>query len=68
MERTSLLQPLRPLAEPHAVGVIGLGQMGRPMSANLVRRGFATSGYDVNETALAAAAATGACAATGGAA
>lgn len=59
MKRTSPLQPLRPLAEPPTVGVIGLGQMGRPMSANLVRRGFATSGYDVNETALAAAAATG---------
>ncbi len=28
------------------VGVVGLGRMGRPMAANLVRAGFRTIGYD----------------------
>jgi len=33
------------------VGVIGLGRMGRPMAANLVRRGFETFGFDVDPAA-----------------
>jgi len=31
------------------VGVIGLGEMGLPMAANLRRRGFAVRGYDTRE-------------------
>ncbi len=50
---------LPPQADSIAVGVIGLGQMGRPMAANLVRRGFATSGFDVNASSLEAAVAAG---------
>ena len=30
------------------VGVVGLGRMGRPMAANLIRAGFPTVGYDVD--------------------
>ncbi len=42
------------------VGFIGLGNMGRPMAANLVRAGFETIGYDANPRAAEAfAAATG---------
>ena len=35
--------------------MIGLGQMGRPMAANLVKRGFRTLGVDVSAAAVAAA-------------
>jgi 3-hydroxyisobutyrate dehydrogenase-like beta-hydroxyacid dehydrogenase len=42
-----------------AVGVIGLGQMGLPMAANLVRRGFATTGFDIAPAATAAARSVG---------
>lgn len=41
------------------VGVIGLGQMGKPMAANLVKRGFRTLGCDVSAASLAAAAELG---------
>ena len=30
------------------VGVVGLGRMGRPMAANLVRAGFPTVGFDLD--------------------
>ena len=43
-----------PASVPHAVGVIGLGRMGRPMAENLARKGFATFAYDVNATAMGA--------------
>ena len=36
------------------VGVVGLGNMGRPMAANLVRAGFRTTGYDIDEAVTAA--------------
>jgi 3-hydroxyisobutyrate dehydrogenase len=36
---------------PASVGVIGLGNMGVPMSACLVRAGFKVSGFDQSETA-----------------
>jgi 2-hydroxy-3-oxopropionate reductase len=42
-----------------SVGVIGLGRMGRPMAANLVRRGFETLGFDVQPAATEAARAAG---------
>jgi putative dehydrogenase len=42
------------------VGMLGLGQMGGPMAANLVRRGFQVSAYDPREEALRAAAQRGA--------
>lgn len=35
------------------IAFIGLGAMGRPMARNLVRRGFAVTGYDLNAAALA---------------
>jgi L-threonate 2-dehydrogenase len=44
---------------PRAVGWIGLGEMGVPMSVNLVRAGHAVTGYDLNPDALAAAAGGG---------
>lgn len=36
------------------VGVIGLGAMGLPMARNLLARGFAVQGYDLNPVALEA--------------
>jgi 3-hydroxyisobutyrate dehydrogenase-like beta-hydroxyacid dehydrogenase len=44
---------------PRAVGWIGLGEMGVPMSVNLVRAGHVVIGYDLNPDALAAAAGGG---------
>lgn len=41
------------------VGWIGLGNMGGPMTANLVKAGHDVRGFDLNPQALAAAAATG---------
>jgi 3-hydroxyisobutyrate dehydrogenase len=42
------------------IGFIGVGTMGRPMLANLVKKGFAVTAYDVVPAALEAAAAAGA--------
>lgn len=42
------------------VGVVGVGQMGRPMVANLVEEAFDVVAYDPNEEAMAAAAHAGA--------
>jgi L-threonate 2-dehydrogenase len=42
------------------VGVLGLGQMGGPMAANLVKRGFKVAAYDPKRDALTAAADRGA--------
>jgi L-threonate 2-dehydrogenase len=42
-----------------AVGFVGLGAMGLPMAVNLVRRGFAVTGYDLKPAALDALAAAG---------
>lgn len=36
------------------IGFIGLGRMGRPMAANLQRKGFALSVYDINPAAVGA--------------
>lgn len=36
------------------IGFIGLGMMGLPMSANLLRAGYEVAGFDVSEDALAA--------------
>lgn len=40
-----------PVNPPASVGVIGLGNMGLPMSACLVRAGFKVSGFDQSEAA-----------------
>jgi 3-hydroxyisobutyrate dehydrogenase len=42
------------------IGFIGLGNMGSGMAANLVKAGHAVRAFDVSETALSRAAATGA--------
>lgn len=41
------------------IGFIGLGRMGLPMAANLVRAGFRVVGFDMSEAACAAFAGTG---------
>ena len=41
------------------VGFIGLGNMGGPMAANLVKAGHAVTGYDLNPAALDALAKAG---------
>ena len=41
------------------IGFIGLGNMGRPMAANLVRAGHAVQGYYLFETARNASATDG---------
>ena len=38
-----------------AIAFIGLGNMGGPMAANLVRAGHALTGYDLSAAALEAA-------------
>ena len=40
------------------IGFIGLGNMGAPMAANLVKAGHTVTGYDVNPAGVAAHAAT----------
>ena len=42
-----------------AIGFIGLGNMGAPMAANLVKAGHQVTGYDIVPSALAAFAAAG---------
>src|ERR1700761_3113703 len=42
-----------------AIGFIGLGNMGAPMAANLVKAGHRVTGFDVNANAVQALAATG---------
>jgi 3-hydroxyisobutyrate dehydrogenase len=41
------------------IGFIGLGNMGAPMAANLLKAGHAVTGYDLNPAALATLAAAG---------
>jgi 3-hydroxyisobutyrate dehydrogenase len=41
------------------IGFIGLGNMGAPMAANLVKAGHAVTGYDINVNAVQALAAAG---------
>ena len=36
------------------VGVVGLGAMGAPMTANLIDAGFAVIGYDIDDARLLA--------------
>ena len=50
------------------IGFIGLGNMGAPMAANLVKAGHDVTGYDLNPAALQALAAAGGTAATSAAA
>ena len=45
------------------IGFIGVGTMGLPMAANLVKKGFAVTAYDTNQAAVTAAATAGATAA-----
>lgn len=45
------------------IGFVGLGSMGLPMAANLVRAGFAVTGYDLRPEAGAKLAAAGGAAA-----
>src|SRR5262245_51804556 len=42
------------------VGFIGLGNMGRPMAANLCRKGFTPLVFDIDESRIAALEAIGA--------
>ncbi|NEX64720.1 L-threonate dehydrogenase [Noviherbaspirillum galbum] len=42
----------QPLSPPAAVGVIGLGSMGRGVAQSLVNAGFTVHGYDVSDAAL----------------
>src|SRR6266545_6120040 len=42
------------------IGFVGLGVMGRPMAANLVRAGYACTVYDINPAAMARLAGLGA--------
>ena len=42
-----------------SIGFIGLGNMGAPMAANLLKAGHRVTGYDLNPAALAALAAAG---------
>jgi 3-hydroxyisobutyrate dehydrogenase len=42
-----------------AIGFIGLGNMGAPMAANLVKAGHQVNGFDISAAALAAAAEAG---------
>ena len=44
------------------IGFIGVGNMGRPMLANLLKKGFSATAYDIVPAALDAAAALGAAA------
>src|ERR1700723_2547428 len=46
------------------VAFIGLGNMGAPMAANLLKAGHQVAGYDLNAAALTALAAAGGTAAT----
>src|ERR1700678_3381076 len=41
------------------IGFIGLGNMGAPMAANLLKAGHQVTGYDLNAAALAALATAG---------
>jgi len=50
------------------IGFIGLGNMGGPMAANLVKAGHDVTGYDLNPAALQALAAAGGSAAASAAA
>jgi 3-hydroxyisobutyrate dehydrogenase len=47
-------------AEKPRIGCVGLGVMGRPMAANLVRAGYACTVYDINPAAMQQLAALGA--------
>jgi len=40
-----------PATKPR-IGFVGLGVMGRPMAANLVRAGYACTVYDINPAAM----------------
>src|SRR5712691_3362921 len=54
--RPALPRSQRPMA---AIGFIGLGNMGGPMAANLLKAGHQVTGFDVSEAALATFAAAG---------
>src|SRR5208282_210949 len=41
------------------IGFIGLGNMGKPMAANLVKAGYAVAGFDLSAAMLEAASRTG---------
>ena len=47
-------------AKPFALGYIGVGLMGGPMSERLVKLGWRVTAYDIAESRLAAARAAGA--------
>lgn len=47
------------MVDKYAVGFLGLGHMGGPMAVNLVRAGFAVTGFDVVPAALDSARAQG---------
>jgi len=53
------------MASIHSIGFVGLGMMGAPMAANLVRGGFAVHAYDLRREAVDALVAEGGKAATG---
>ncbi|WP_375463666.1 3-hydroxyisobutyrate dehydrogenase [uncultured Methylobacterium sp.] len=47
------------MSAPQTIAFIGLGNMGGPMAANLVRAGFSVRGFDLNPASLEAAGAEG---------
>ena len=47
------------MSRTYTVGFLGLGHMGGPMAANLVKAGHAVSGFDVVPAALEGAGANG---------
>jgi 3-hydroxyisobutyrate dehydrogenase-like beta-hydroxyacid dehydrogenase len=53
------------IARKDTVGFIGLGRMGMPMALNLVRKGFALTGYDIDPAKIDALAAAGGAVADG---
>lgn len=56
---TAQAEPGRAIAPGEVIGFVGLGQMGTPMSARLVRAGYAVQGYDVSADRCAALEAAG---------
>ena len=45
------MTPKPAIVPPAAIAVIGLGNMGVPMGACLIKAGFAVTGFDLSETA-----------------
>src|SRR6478752_5656919 len=59
MSEASPTDLLQPAAQTGPIAFLGLGHMGGPMAVNLVKAGYAVTGYDVVPAALEAARAHG---------